>query len=95
METMTAPSMLAVARKAAGLTQKQVADALGCPQSYVARWEAGSLPVSDTYLDKLAELLGIDPWALHALNGLLPPELEVDPRLVAKTLRRLARRASK
>jgi len=87
-------TMLSEARKARRLTQTDVATALGCPQQYVSRWEAGTLPVSETYLGRLADLLGLDPWALHALNGELPPELETDPRLIARVLRRLHRRAS-
>lgn len=84
--------MLAEARKARKLTQSEVGERLGCPQSYVNRWESGKLPVSPTYLEPLAALLDLDPWALHALNGNLPPELGADPRLVAKVLRRLQRR---
>ena len=44
---------LKAARKAAGLTQKQLAEKVGCRQVDISRWEAGREPVA-SMLKKLA-----------------------------------------
>lgn len=48
---------LKAARKAAGLTQAQLAEKVGCYQKDIARWEAGLEPKALT-LKKLAQALG-------------------------------------
>lgn len=48
---------LRAARLAAGLTQAQLAERVGCYQKDVARWEAGLEPKALT-LKKLAQALG-------------------------------------
>lgn len=45
------------ARKAAGLTQAQLAERVGCTQKDIARWESGREPKALT-LKKLAQALG-------------------------------------
>lgn len=45
-------------RKAAGLTQKQLADALGVTRSTVAMWETGENAPKTKMLLTLAEALG-------------------------------------
>lgn len=45
------------ARKAAGLTQAEMAVKVGCTQKDIARWEAGREPKALT-LKKLAQVLG-------------------------------------
>ena len=47
---------LRAARKAAGMTQEDLAEFVGCTQKDIARWEAGREPRALT-LKKLAEAL--------------------------------------
>jgi len=51
--------LLTQARKAKGLTQKQLADLLGLPQSYVARIEAGKTDLRTSKLMEIARLLDL------------------------------------
>lgn len=46
------------ARKAAGLTQVELAEKVGCKQKDISRWEAGRPPTAAT-LKKLADALGV------------------------------------
>lgn len=48
---------LRAARKAAGLTQAQLAEKVGCNQHHISRWEGGREPGALT-LKKLAQVLG-------------------------------------
>ena len=48
---------LKAARKAAGLTQKQLAEKVGCTQVDIVRWENGREPKALT-LKKLAAAIG-------------------------------------
>jgi transcriptional regulator with XRE-family HTH domain len=48
-------------RKAAGMTQAQLADRLGKSQSFIARLESGQRRVYVVELLELAEVLGFDP----------------------------------
>lgn len=51
-------------RKAAGLTQEQLADRLHQHQSFVARVESGERRIDVVELIVLARAIGIDPTAL-------------------------------
>lgn len=53
-------AMLIAKREAAGLTQAQLADALGEYQSFVARLESGQRRVDVIELIQLAHILGFD-----------------------------------
>lgn len=46
------------ARKAVGLTQEDVAAALGVPQKYISRIETGERRIDPVELQELAELYG-------------------------------------
>lgn len=46
------------ARTEAGFTQAEVADKLGCSQSWVSKIELGELRVEAIWLNKLAKLYG-------------------------------------
>ena len=46
------------ARMEAGLTQAEVAEELGCSQSWVSKIELGELRVEAIWLNKLAKLYG-------------------------------------
>lgn len=48
---------LKAARKAAGLTQVQLAEKAGCKQKDISRWEAGR-PMTAATVKKLAQALG-------------------------------------
>lgn len=47
-------------RKAAGMTQTQVAAVLGHPQSYIAKVEGGERRIDVVELVDLAEVIGLD-----------------------------------
>lgn len=59
-------SELAAARKNKGLTQAQVAEVLGRPQSFVAKYEGGERRLDVIEFLDVAEILEIDPCALIA-----------------------------
>ncbi len=52
---------LIAARKAAGPTQQQVADRLGKPQSFVAKYEGGERRLDVVEFVTIAKLLKADP----------------------------------
>jgi transcriptional regulator with XRE-family HTH domain len=55
------PNTLRTARLSAGLTQRQVADALAVPHTYPSRWERGVARPGPANLLALADLLALDP----------------------------------
>ena len=60
---------IAVAIDSSGLSQKEVAKAVGVHQVSVSNWVRGTIPHPDTRA-KLAEVLGLSE---HEMTGLLPP----------------------
>lgn len=50
---------IAQLRKAAGLTQHELAKALGVPQSNIAFWERTDKPPRSDLLPKMAQILGV------------------------------------
>jgi transcriptional regulator with XRE-family HTH domain len=58
---------LRAARKAAGLTQAEVARAFGRTQSFVSKIESGEIRLDPIELQRLAQLYGVEVMAL------LPP----------------------
>ena len=61
---------LAEARKAAGLTQQQLADKLGRPQSFVAKYENGERRLDVVEFLGIAKLLKADPHQIaRAVEG--------------------------
>src|SRR4051812_36650161 len=60
---------LAKARRAAGLTQEELAHRLGVDRSTVGRWEAGTVDPTLRARRELADALGVDPVALAGLLG--------------------------
>lgn len=62
--------LLVAARKKAGLTQQDVADQLGRPQSFVAKFEGGERRLDVIEFLQVAAVLGADPARLiRALNA--------------------------
>jgi transcriptional regulator with XRE-family HTH domain len=72
---MELAGILRAARLAAGLTQRQVADALGLPHTYPSRWERGAVRPRPANLLGLADLYGLDAGALLRLYA-APAEVE-------------------
>nr|DAI05154.1 MAG TPA: helix-turn-helix domain protein [Caudoviricetes sp.] len=58
------PSPIRAARIAAGMTQQQLADALGIAQQSVARWETGEREPRISTLRRIAAVLGCNVTAL-------------------------------
>ena len=57
--------LLTNARKKKGLTQKQLADLLGLPQSYVARIEAGKTDLRTSKLIEIARLVDLQVFFIN------------------------------
>lgn len=51
-------------REKRGLSQKQLADALGIDQSAIARWETGANEPTAFNVRRLADILGVAPGDL-------------------------------
>lgn len=60
---------LKAARKKAGLTQQAVADALGRPQSFVAKYERGERRLDVVEFLEVTGVLGADPRAILRAVG--------------------------
>ena len=61
---------MSTARKAAGLTQTELAKQLGKPQSYVSKYERGERRLAVVEFLALADLLHFDPHAcITRLSG--------------------------
>lgn len=56
--------LLVAARRAAGLKQEKLADALGRPQSFVAKYEGGERRIDVVEFVTIARALGADPVKL-------------------------------
>jgi transcriptional regulator with XRE-family HTH domain len=63
---------LAALRKAAGLSQGELARALGVPQSSIGYWETASKPPRSDILPKLAKLLGVRVEELLGTSPVVP-----------------------
>lgn len=53
-------ALLIAAREAAGMTQVEVAERLGKPQSFVSKYERGERRLDFTEFLELSDLLGVD-----------------------------------
>lgn len=69
--------ILTAARKRTGLTQRHVAEALGRPQSFVAKYEGGERRLDVVEFVAVARALNTDP--LKLLRALLKPDLKPAP----------------
>lgn len=69
-------AILLDARSNAGLTQQEVADRLGKPQSYVAKVERNERRIDVVEFIALAKALGVDPARLFSgvLTGIDKPQ---------------------
>ncbi|HEY0003842.1 MAG TPA: helix-turn-helix transcriptional regulator [Pyrinomonadaceae bacterium] len=57
-------SLLVEKRKKSGLSQQEVADRLGRPQTYVSKCELGTRRMDVVEFLKMADVVGFDPAAL-------------------------------
>lgn len=53
-------SLLIAAREASGMTQVQIAEKLGRPQSFISKYERGERRLDFSEFVELADVLGID-----------------------------------
>jgi transcriptional regulator with XRE-family HTH domain len=63
-EYRRALALLVEARKASGMTQQQLAEALGRPQSFVSKFENGERRLDVAEFLNISRLVGADPCAL-------------------------------
>jgi transcriptional regulator with XRE-family HTH domain len=68
------------ARTAAGLSVRQLAVRVGAHHGYIARIETGERRPSAEYLQKIAEVLNIEPSELFAYIGIKPSNILPKPR---------------
>jgi transcriptional regulator with XRE-family HTH domain len=76
-------------RKARGLTQQQLADALGLKQYAIANYETGRYRLPVAMVHEMAALLGVE---VNALLGVVPPPTKPGP--MPKLLRQMERISS-
>jgi transcriptional regulator with XRE-family HTH domain len=55
--------LLTEARKQSGLSQQEVADRLGRPQTYVSKCERGTRRMDLVEFLEMADIIGVDPTA--------------------------------
>lgn len=69
---------LIAARKQAGLTQTELAERLGCHQSFVARIESGQRRVDAAELVILCRALAADPLQImEVVSASMPPDARI------------------
>jgi transcriptional regulator with XRE-family HTH domain len=71
---------LATIRRAAGLTQAEVAEAVGVPQSNIALWEFSAKPPRSDVLPRLATALGVTVEALLSPAAPAPAPKQRGPK---------------
>ncbi len=69
-EQLAFRELMVSARKKAGLTQQDLADRLGKPQSFVAKYEGGERRIDVLEFLVITRAIGADP--LKLLRGLIP-----------------------
>lgn len=82
----TAPMLannIAVYRKRAGLSQEQLADAIGTTRNMLVKLEKGSRGLTSDWLEKIGERLEVPPYLLIAPEHLLPTEEQLAEMLSA------------
>lgn len=71
---------LAALRRSAGLTQAELADAVGVPHTNIAFWEFSDKPPRSDFLPKLAQALDVTVEVLLAPTAPPPPARKRGPR---------------
>lgn len=68
-----------VMREARGLTQKQLADAIGKSESAVAMYEAGKRRPKDDTAEALADVFNVPKWSILYRENEMVPAIVRDP----------------
>jgi len=87
---------LATLRKQAGMTQRQLADAIGTAPEVISRMEHGTHGPSLDRLDEIAQALRVEPRALLDFGGehdAPPRALDARDRLIGQVTEILRRRS--
>lgn len=71
--SFTLTRRIAMLRKSQGLSQQQLADAIGVSRSAVAFWETGRVGSLRKYIPKLADLFGVSTEAF--LTGMIEKDI--------------------
>lgn len=71
---------LARIRKAKKLTQTQLAEAVGCHQATISKLEKGDKNVTLDLIERIARVLGVEPWQLLGVGELRQRYLEAMDR---------------
>lgn len=74
---------IAVYRKRAGLSQEQLADAIGTTRNMLVKLEGGSRGLTSDWLEKIGNELSVPPYLLIAPEHLLPTEEQLAEMLSA------------
>lgn len=82
------PNNIASYRKAAGMTQQALADAIGTTRNMLAKLESGSRDLTSDWLEKIGQAVGVEPYLLIAPDTLIPSESELE-QLIADAQQRL------
>lgn len=91
---MTAGDLLRAARKAKGLTLREVAAVCACSFVHLSEVEREKKQPSDDLLRKLCEHLGLDPSEMTARSGRLPLEANAYVRRVPAAAQLVAKLAA-
>lgn len=67
----------------AGMTQEQLADAIGTSKGLVSQMETGAHRYNEGWVDKIAAVLGIEPADLLTPPGAVSISTLADPRLTS------------
>lgn len=70
-------------RKARGMTQEQLASAIGTSRNMLVKLEGGSRDLTSTWIERISEALDVEPFALIAPDNLVPSEEELAQLLAA------------
>lgn len=71
------PNNIALYRKAAGMTQEQLASAIQTTRNQLVKLEKGTRPLSSDWLEKIGKAVGVAPYLLIAPPDILPDENEL------------------
>ncbi|WP_310474120.1 LexA family transcriptional regulator [Sandarakinorhabdus sp.] len=70
---MSVPANIRAIRKRRGMTQDDLASAMGVEQTTIARWELGTRPLNTNRLTRLAEVLGVEMAELMETSASAAP----------------------
>ena len=68
--------LIRIKREALGLTQAQLASAVGCSESAIAMYEAGRRRPKDEIEEALADVFNIPKWSLRYSENEIMPKID-------------------